>query len=213
MKFYADLPSRRLLQVAGDLGLVAWIALWAWLGRVVHDATAKLAGPGHRVEEASSSLAERLREAGAGISDVPLVGDEASRPFDGAGDAAERVAAAGRAQVEAAQTLADWLGLVVAVAPILLLLGWYLPPRIRFVRRASAGRALVDSAADLDLFALRALAHQPLHVLARVSPDPARAWRERDSAVVGRLAALELRAAGLRPPGGAGDAPPHRSGA
>jgi hypothetical protein len=70
---------------------------------------------------------------------------------------------------------------------------------VRFARRATAGRRLVDSAADLDLFALRALAHQPLHRLAAVSDDPARAWRDRDRDVVVRLAALELRDAGLAP--------------
>jgi hypothetical protein len=75
------------------------------------------------------------------------------------------------------------------------------PRRAAFVRRASAGRRLVDSAADLDLFALRALAHQPLHRLAAISDDPARAWRERDRTVVARLAALELRDAGLAPAG------------
>jgi hypothetical protein len=67
------------------------------------------------------------------------------------------------------------------------------------VRRAAAGRALIDSAADLDLFALRALAHQPLHRLAVISDDPAAAWRERDPATVRRLAALELASVGLRP--------------
>lgn len=200
MKLYADLPSRRLRQVTGDAVLLGWIILWVWLGRHVHDATMELAGPGRRLESASGSLAERLRDAGDGIGDLPVVGDEASAPFTGAGDAADRVAAAGRAQAEAVTTLADWLGLVVALAPILLLIAWYVPPRIRFARRASAGRALVDSAADLDLFALRALAHQPLHVLARISDDPARAWREGDPELVRRLAALELRAAGLRPP-------------
>jgi len=36
-------------------------------------------------------------------------------------------------------------------------------------------------------------------VLARVSDDPAGAWRRRDPDVVRRLAALELADAGLRP--------------
>ena len=76
----------------------------------------------------------------------------------------------------------------------------HLPARIRFARRAAAGARLVDSAADLDLFALRALAHQPLHVLARISHDPARAWREGDREVTDRLAELELRAHGLAVP-------------
>jgi hypothetical protein len=101
--------------------------------------------------------------------------------------------------VAAVDTLASWLGWSLALVPIGLALAIYVPKRVGFVRRATAGRRLVDSAADLDLFALRALAHQPLHRLAAISDDPARAWRERDRDVVVRLAALELRDAGLAP--------------
>jgi hypothetical protein len=129
-----------------------------------------------------------------------VVGDDVQKPFEGAGGAADNLAAAGRAQVEAVQTLAFWLGIAVALIPILIALAVYLPPRIRFVRRATAGRRFLDSAADLDLFALRAMTNQPLHVLARVSDDPAGGWRERDPDVVRRLAALELKDCGLHPP-------------
>ena len=58
----------------------------------------------------------------------------------------------------------------------------------------------MDGPADLEVFALRAIAHQPLHVLARVSDDPMTALRERDRAVIARLADLELRANGLTAP-------------
>jgi hypothetical protein len=72
--------------------------------------------------------------------------------------------------------------------------------RWRFVREATAGARFIDAAEDLDLFALRALARQPMHVLARVSDDPAGAWRDRDPEVVTALAGLELRDAGLSMP-------------
>ncbi len=98
------------------------------------------------------------------------------------------------------QTLAFWLGIAVALIPILIALAVYLPPRIRFVRRATAGKRFLDSTADLDLFALRAMTNQPLHVLARVSDDPAGGWRDRDPDVVRRLAELELRDCGLHAP-------------
>ncbi|HET7682574.1 MAG TPA: hypothetical protein VFK34_02760 [Marmoricola sp.] len=199
MKLYADLPARRARQVAGDVLLVLWLLAWSWLGHAVHDATLQLAEPGHRVESASTSLSERLHETGARVADLPVVGDAVRAPLDDAGAAAGQLAEAGRAQVEAVESLALWLGWSVALVPILVALLAYLPFRVRFVRRASAGRALVDAAADLDLFALRALTHQPLHRLAAISDDPARAWRERDPAVVPRLAALELASVGLRP--------------
>jgi hypothetical protein len=199
MKLYADLPSRRLLQVLGDLLLVAWLLAWIWLGHALHDATLELAGPGRQVESASTGMAERLRDAGSAVGGLPVVGDQASQPLRDAGSAADRLAQAGRDQVQAVGTLATWLGWSVALVPIVVAAAAYVPSRVRFVRRATAGRALVDSAADLDLFALRALAHQPLHRLAAISDDPARAWREGRSEVVHRLALLELRDVGLGP--------------
>ncbi|HEX2893318.1 MAG TPA: hypothetical protein VHO29_04865 [Marmoricola sp.] len=199
MKLYADLPARRTLQLAGDVVVVVWIVLWAALGHAVHDATLQLAEPGHRVTSASTSLADRLHESGQAVGDLPVVGDAAARPLDEASAAAGQLAGAGRAQVHAVDGLARWLGWSVALIPILGALLLYAPPRVRFVRRAAAGQALIDSAADLDLFALRALAHQPLTRLAAISDDPAAAWRTQDADTVRRLAALELAAVGLRP--------------
>jgi hypothetical protein len=199
MKLYADLPARRLAQVAGDVLLVVWILAWAWLGHAVHDATMRLAEPGRRVESSATAMADRLHGAGSAVGDLPVVGDEASAPLDEAGSAATQLAEAGRQQVSAVETLSGWLGWSVALIPVLVAVAFYLPGRMRFARRAAAGQSLVDSAADLDLFALRALAHQPLRRLAAISPDPARAWRERDAHVVRRLAALELAEAGLSP--------------
>lgn len=198
MKLYPELPARRMLQVVGDLVVIGWAVLWALLGLAVHDATVQLADPGHRVTSASVALAGRLHDSGQVVGDLPLVGDAASEPFDRASDAANELADAGRAQVRAAERLALWLGWSVALIPILGALLLYLPSRVRFVRRAAAGRVLVDSAADLDLFALRALAHQPLSRLAAISDDPAAAWRQKDTETVRRLAALELAAVGLR---------------
>jgi hypothetical protein len=170
------------------------------MGDLVRDATLKLAVPGHKIDAAGSEMADRLRDAGSTVSDIPLVGDGASQPFDGAGSSADQLAEAGRSQVEAVESLANWLGVAVALIPVLIALLVYLPLRIRFVRRATAGQRFLDSTADLDLFALRAMANQPLHVLAKVAADPADAWRRRDPDVVRRLAALELKDVGLSPP-------------
>lgn len=200
MKLYADAPAHRLRQVTGDLLVVAWVWVWIRLASVVHDATLSLARPGEEISQAGNGLAARLRAAGAAVEGVPVVGDEIRAPFDGAGGAAQRIAAAGDAQVEAVGDLAFWLRLCVAAIPILLALAVYLPLRWRFVREATAGARFVDSSQDLDLFALRAMARQPMHRLARISDDPAGAWRAGDPDVIHRLAALELRESGLRMP-------------
>ena len=200
MNLYAEDSARRTRQMVGDLLLVLWILLWLRLATVVHEATLGLATPGRRIHVAGGGLAGRLRDAGSAVSGIPLVGDKVRSPFEGAGRAADQIAAAGTSQVEAVQHLAFWLGLVVAAIPILLLVVVYLPLRWRFVRNATAGRRFIDAAADLDLFALRAMATQPMHRLAAISDDPVRAWRAGEPDVVRALALLELRDAGLTPP-------------
>lgn len=201
MKIYADSAVRRTRQLLGDVLLVLWVVLWVRVALVVRDATLSLAAPGEQIAEAGGGLADGLRDAGASVGDLPVVGDEARVPFDGAGDAADRLAGAGDAQVAAVDHLAFWLGLTVAAIPVLVALAVYLPLRWRFVREATAGQRFVDSSGDLDLFALRAMGRQPLHRLARVSDDPAGAWRRGDPGVIRALAELELDDTGLRPPG------------
>lgn len=199
MKFFADTPLRRTLQVLADLLFVAWLVLWVWIGTAVHDGTAQLAEPARQTDSAATSMAEQLRDAGGQLGEAPLVGDELAVPFDRAADASDGIAAAGRDTVEAVEQLALLLGLSVALIPILIVSAIHLPLRWRFIRQATAGARFIDASEDLDLFALRALANQPMHVLARISDDPAGAWRARDPDVVRRLAALELADAGLRP--------------
>jgi len=197
---YAQNPGRRTLQIVGDLLLVAWIYLWVRAGLAVRDATLALAEPGRRLDAGATDVAGSLTEAGAAAADVPLVGDDLQAPFVSAGDAAEAIAAAGRRQVEVVEDLALLLGVVVVAIPVLVIALVYLPLRVRFARRAGAARAFVDADADLSLFALRAMANQPMHRLARVSDDPVAAWRSGDTAVVRALATLELHDVGLRPP-------------
>ena len=120
-------------------------------------------------------------------------------PFERASGASDSLAEAGRNQVAAVEQLALWLGVSIAAIPILIAGAIHLPIRWRFARRATAGARFIDTADDLDLFALRALTRQPMHVLARVSDDPAGAWRDRDPDIVRALAELELASATIRP--------------
>ncbi|MDQ3615551.1 MAG: hypothetical protein M3393_02800 [Actinomycetota bacterium] len=200
MKIYADSESRRLLQQIGDVAVLGWIYVWVQLAFVVRNATLTLAEPGEQISEAGGGLAEQLRKAGTTVGDVPLIGDEVRTPFDGAGDAADRIASAGDAQVAAVDDLAFWLGLAVGAIPVLIALLAYLPRRWAFIRQATAGRQFLDASEDLDLFALRAMARQPMHRLAKVSHDPAGAWRRGDEPVIHALAKLELADSGLSLP-------------
>lgn len=199
MKLYADSAGRRARQVAADLLMLLWLLAWVAIGSAVHDGTMALAAPGHRIDSSATTLADSLSEAGSVLGDVPIVGDQAARPFDRASDASESLAEAGRAEVAAVERLALWLGLAIAAIPILLVAAFHLPRRVRFVREATAGRSFVDSDGDEDLFAWRAMANQPLSVLAGITPDPVGAVRRGDREVIRRLAALEMRHVGLVP--------------
>lgn len=200
MLLYAQTPGRRTVQLIGDLLLVLWVWLWVRVAIRLHGAVLSLAEPGRRLESGASDVAGSLRDAGERADDVPFVGDSISRPLESAGAAASRIADAGRQQAELVSDLALPLALVVAAVPVLFAVLLWLPGRVRFVRRAAAARRFIDADADLALFALRAMANQPMHRLARVSDDPVAAWRAGDPVVVRQLALLELADAGLRPP-------------
>jgi hypothetical protein len=200
LKLYSDVGSQRFGQVLGDLMLVGWIWLCVELGLLVFRITNALGAPGRKAAEAGDGLAGDLRRLAEPIGKVPAVGDQLRSPVDGAASAAGKLAEAGRDQAHAVEQLAYLLAGVTIGLPVLFALLIWLPRRIRFSRRAAAARKFIDSAADLDLFALRAMANQPMHQLAKISDDPVKAWREGDTAVITRLADLELRSTGLKAP-------------
>ena len=210
MKLYADLPGRRTLQILSDVGLLGWIALWAWVGRLVHDSTLALAAPGRQLESAGSGFRDRMNRAGDTVQDLPIVGDRVADPFRDASGAGTTIEQAGTDLVTAVEQLAQILGWVTALIPIVIVALVWAALRGRFVRRASAAQRFIDSAADLDLFALRAMARQPMRKIARVSDDPTGAWRRGEEQTIRALALLELKDTGLRPPARAAVSPGSR---
>lgn len=170
------------------------------IGRFVHGVVGALAAPGVTLEEAGTSLRGGLLDVGESMAGVPLVGDQLQAPFESAAGAAGSVADAGVGFQEGVAQVAIVVAVAVVAWPILAVAGRWIPHRLRLARRAHAARRLVAEGADLDLFALRALATLPLTTLARVSGDPAGDWRRGDQSVVRELAGVELRALGLRLP-------------
>jgi len=200
VKLYSDVGTQRFWQVVGDLVLAGWIWLCVELGLLVFRITNALGTPGRKAAEAGDGLAGDLHKMSEPIGKVPVVGDELRSPVDGAASAAGKLAEAGRDQAHAVEQLAYVLAGVTIGLPVLFALLIWLPRRIRFARRARAAQKFIDSDADLDLFALRAMANQPMHKLAKISDDPVAAWRGGDTAVIARLADLELRSTGLKAP-------------
>ena len=198
MKLYSDFPARRTRQILGDLFAAALIAVWVSIGVFVYNLIMGLASFGVQMEDAGSQFRETMTEVSATLGDVPLIGSGIRAPFDGASDAGAALETAGVEQQQLVQSIATWLGIGVAVVPILTILVLWLVPRIRFALKAGATAAQVKAGASLDLLALRALSSQKLSTVLQVDADPLAAWRRGDPAVVRALAQLELEASGVR---------------
>ena len=200
MKLYSDIPGRRLTQVVADVGVVVWVVVWVRISMRVHEVTMQLAEPGHQLADAGSSFSGTMTSAGDNVDGLPLLDDRVAAPFRSAAGVGGEIQGAGESLVTTVERVALLLALTTALAPIVLVCGVWLLLRVRFVRRASAAQRFIDAEPDLDLFALRAMAGQPMPRLAQISPDPAGAWRRGERDVIRALAVLELKEAGLRPP-------------
>ncbi len=205
--WYASLPGRRAFQVAGDLFLIAWCCGWVLAGIWVHGLVAALAEPVLRLRTLGSSYDQVLREQGDRLLELPLLGERLRDAFHAAAAPGVDLARAGADLADTLGRVAFGLGVVTAVAPILLAAVPWLYWRVRFARRARATARLVAAGASLDLLALRALAGRSLPVLTRIDLDPCRGWRQQDAGTIRALADLELAACGIRAAGRPGPAP------
>lgn len=197
---YAQTPARRARQVVGDTLVLAWVLACVWAGRVVHGLVLHLAEPAVRLQASGTDMHRSLTDTGARLGGIPLAGEELRGAFDRLAEFGTQVSTAGSDLASTMHQLALALGLVTGAAPVLAVALPWLAIRLAFARRSAAAQRFIDADADLDLFALRALAHQPMRRLAPISDDPAGAWRRGESDVTRALALLELRSAGLRPP-------------
>jgi hypothetical protein len=201
VKLYAETAGLRARQLLGDLAVVAWTAAWVWAGVTLYRLVDKLAVPGARLEPAGGGFAGDVAEIQQKVGRVPVVGGELQGPFGRLAGVGQTLADAGATQQQVVHQLALWLGVLVAAVPIVALLLAWLPRRVAWAREAGAASRLRLAGADLELFALRAVANRPLRQLHRVTPDPAGSLRAGDYEA---LADLELRALGLRVGGGGG---------
>ncbi|GAB3266919.1 hypothetical protein [Kineosporia babensis] len=195
---YAATPGRALVQVVADISVLLWVVLWYYVAKAVHAALSAIAQVGANVQNGANGISSNLNGAGDSAGNIPLAGDTLAKPLNAAAGAAQEIAGAGQGLDEKATLLAILLALAVSVPPILALVLPWLLLRLRFARRAGATIALARSEGGENLLALRALANRPMPKLLGVSADPLEGWRTGDQEVVKRLAALELRSAGLK---------------
>jgi hypothetical protein len=159
-----------------------------------------LATPARETARTAMRLAENFRQAAAEAAKVPVAGEQMRRPLDAAAGTLGNLIDSANDQVVSIERLALIVGWLVFLIPVATVVAFWLPRRIRFYRQAHASQVFLDSLADLDLFALRAMAAQPLYVLAEISDDPVQAWRSGDREVINKLAEVELRRNGLQLP-------------
>jgi hypothetical protein len=201
MKLYAETAAMRARQLLGDLAVLVWVAAWVAAGLALYRLVERLAGPGRTLEQAGAAFSDDVGGLQEQVGRIPAVGDDLQEPFGRLGGLGRTLVEAGQAQQEVVHQLALFLGVVVAAAPVAALLVVWLPRRVAWAREAGAASRLRLAGADLELFAIRAVANRPLRQLRRVTPDPAGALRAGDYE---GLAALELQSLGLRPSVAAG---------
>lgn len=198
MRFYAERPLRVARQLFADVAVIAWAWLVVSFARVAQNFVKQLEGPAGALTSAGQTVRDTFAGAARTASGIPLVGDDLANALNVGTGAGDSLAAAGRRQAQLIDTVGLWTAVaIVAFAAVPVVLLW-LYVRLRYAR--TAGSAVAARARDMDLLALRALAHQPTRELLRVAADPAAAWRRDDAVVVRDLATLELRTLGLRAP-------------
>lgn len=194
-------PGRTMAtQLGGDVAFVVWVLLWAFVGRLVKHLVDALSVPTEKLADAAAQVSDSSGTAGDKVHHVPGIGGTIAEPFQVLHDQVGSLSEAAHRQAHAIHHLAWGAGLVVFAIPLAVACWYWLPGRIRFIREANAARRLIDSDADLELFALRAMVHLPMRQLAAVSDDPVGDWRAGNQPVIDRLAALELKRQGLSMP-------------
>ena len=200
MRFYAEIPSRRAATLARDLVVLALLVLLAWLGLKVHDAVDELAVLGEGVQGAGGAVKEGFDAAADAVDGTPVVGDEVAEGLRDAGGASGGdVEELGRSGESGVHRLANLLGVLVFALPAAIVLAYYLPDRIRQIRRlTAASRALAQpaTAERRRVMAMRAAFALPYGDLLKHTSDPlGDLAAERYDALV----AAALEAEGLRP--------------
>ena len=196
MKLYAELPTQRYRQAFFDLFLVAWCWAWIKVGMYLNDLVEKLSAAGRLLIDAGRDLEDTASSVQGTVVRVPVLGSFLKERFDGLVGVGQSLQDSGNSQVNTVDTLSMWLGIIVALLPILLALVIWLSRRAGWIRDASAAARLREDSENLHLFALRAISNRSLAELrSKEAREAIRAFHAGDYAP---LARLELKEMGLR---------------
>lgn len=200
MHLYAR-PSWKLTrQIVSDAFVLVWGVGWWFTGQAADALIRAIAEPARQTSAAAEAMRRSLSDAAGSVATLPVAGSTLRQPLDAAAAGLADIVNSANQQVASIETVATFTGWLVFLIPVLSVIAFWLPGRLRFVRNSNAAARFIDAQPDLELLALRALATQPFHELAKISDDPVAAWRTNDGAVINALAELELRRAGLTRP-------------
>jgi hypothetical protein len=201
VRFYPDIPSRRVSTLARDLLVAVLLFLFAWLGLLVHDVVDKLAVLGEGVQGAGSAVQGGFDAAADKVGGTPFVGDELEEGLRDAGEGTGgNVQDLGQQGEDAVHRLALVLGLLMFGIPAILVLFRYLPGRISQIRQLTAAFRVLAAPGELErrrLIAMRAAFSLPYGQLLQYTRDP---LGDLAAERYDPLVAAALEDAGLRPP-------------
>ena len=180
MKLYAELSRVRARQIIYDAAASATAIAFVLLGVVLY-----------RLVAIAAALGEAVEDVGSAVGRVP--------GLRGVGSA---LTESGRLQQAAILDLALLVGLSVAVVGVMVVLLWYLPRRLAWIREATAAVRLREDPTALHVLAHRALTRRSLSRIVSAIPYPGAALTTGNDLA---LAGIELEALGLRAPQPAGD--------
>lgn len=176
MRFYPNIPTRRVSTLARDLLTVALLVLLAWIALKVHDAVDRLAVLGEGVNEAGSSIEDGFDSAADAVDGTPIVGGDLADGLRGAGEGSGgNVAELGQDGVDKTHQLADILGLVTFFLPATFLVLRVVPSRIGQVRQLTAAERVLlgrETPEQQRLIAMRAAFALPYGQLLAHTRDP-----------------------------------------
>ncbi len=185
VRLYAERRRVRNRQMARDAVVVAWCALWVWVGRWIFHFISKLGGIGHSLQNTSAKV-------DSGVHGLPSLLRSVGGPLKSIG---EGLSSAGSAQITVVHDIAMFFALLIALCATVPVLTVHIARRIVWIRRVRAVLLMRASPHFPRLMAERALLRQPLHKLAAVSNDPVQDIKDGHYEA---LAALELSDAGIR---------------
>ncbi|WP_415950339.1 hypothetical protein [Streptomyces sp. KLOTTS4A1] len=201
--WYAQNPGRRTRQLLGDGAVLLWTLLWAALALLAHRLLQPLSAPAHETGDTGLRLGDGLSTAGSTAAKLPLVGGRLDQALRNAADGGLAYTG-GDGGFDA---LAATGAVVVFLLPVVLVLAFWLPRRLRWSRQADAARELAACDDGRELLALRALLRplDEVSYLARTAAHPdttpgslAEGWRNGDPLTLDTLAEAELERLGLR---------------